>query len=434
MSEQQAAKPLGFWSCWSLSVGVMIGSGIFLLPTVLAPFGLLSFGGWLITGAGSILLALVFARLSSRTSRSGGPYVYAHEAFGDLTGFTIAWGYWISYWTAVPAVAIAFVGYLTVFIPQLSDNAVAQALTALGAIWTLTLINMRGLKEGGFVQLVMTLLKLIPLFAIIGLGLAAGQTANLPALNPSQGSPLAVLAATALLTMWAFVGFECATAPAGAVKDAQRVIPRAVLIGTITVTLVYLAATASVMLLVPADVLANSTSPFAEAARGLGAWGPTLITIGALISTAGSLNGNIFVSGQMPMAVALDGLAPRILTRLSKGGSPYVALVLSSTMGSLLLVANYSRGLIGAFTFLLMMSTVATLVPYFFSAAAELRFSLKSARGWAGVALLGALYALFAIVGSGLEVMAWGAVLFLAAIPIYFVLRSRRASLSAPQP
>jgi APA family basic amino acid/polyamine antiporter len=426
MSEDHSAKPLGFWSCWSLSVGVMIGSGIFLLPTVLAPYGLLSFGGWLITGAGSILLALVFAQLASRTTRSGGPYVYTQEAFGTLPGFVIAWGYWISYWTAVPAVAIAFVGYLTVFVPQLTDNPVAQAVTALGAIWTLTLINMRGLKEGGFVQLVMTLLKLIPLFAIIGLGLAAGQTANLPAFNPTNGSPIAVLAATALLTMWAFVGFESATAPAAAVKDAQRVIPRALLIGTITVTFIYLAATASVMLLVPADVLANSTSPFAEAARGFGAWGPTLITIGALISTAGSLNGNIFVSGQMPMAVALDGLAPRILTKLSKGGSPYIALLLSSTMGSLLLVANYSRGLIGAFTFLLMMSTLATLVPYLFSAAAELRFSLKSARGWAGVALLGGLYALFAIVGSGLEVMAWGAVLFLAGIPIYYTLRALR--------
>ena len=131
MSETGASKPLGFWSCWSLTVGCMIGSGVFLLPTLLAPYGLLSFGGWIIAGGGSIALALIFGRLAARTLSNGGPYAYARHAFGDLTGFLMGWAYWLSFLMGVPVVAIAFVGYLGVFIPALNDNAPAQALSAL---------------------------------------------------------------------------------------------------------------------------------------------------------------------------------------------------------------------------------------------------------------------------------------------------------------
>ncbi|ANP47628.1 amino acid permease [Candidatus Viadribacter manganicus] len=424
-------KPLGFWSCWSLTVGCMIGSGIFMLPTVLAPYGLISFGGWLLTGAGSILLALVFARLASRTTRSGGPYAYVHEAFGDVFGFANAWGYWASYWTGVPAIVIAFTGYLGVFIPALNGNPTAQAFTGLVLIWTLTLINIRGVRDSSVVQLAMTVLKLVPLFIIIALGAAVGTPENLPALNPQNTPIIPTIAATALLTMWAFVGIEVGAIPAGSCLDCQRTIPRAIVIGAITVTFVYLASTAAVMTLVPPEVLAHSTSPFADAARHLGDWGPTLIAAGALVSAVGSANGNIFVSGQLPMAVALDNLAPRILGVTNRGGAPYVSLIISSIIASIFLITNYSRGLIGAFTFLVMVSTVATLLPYFFSAAAELRHSWRSARGWAGVALLAALYSLFAIIGSGLEVMVWGTLMFLSGVPIYYLVRANK---SAPAP
>ena len=122
MSQDSTTKPLGFWSCWSLVVGCMIGSGVFMLPTLLAPYGLLSFGGWIVAGTGSIALALVFGRLASRTTCNGGPYAYARQAFGDFTGFLMAWVYWLSFWIGIPVVAIAFVGYLGVFVPALNDK------------------------------------------------------------------------------------------------------------------------------------------------------------------------------------------------------------------------------------------------------------------------------------------------------------------------
>lgn len=420
---QGARKPLGFWACWSLTVGVMIGSGVFTLPAVLAQYGTLSFGGWLLSGAGSILLALTIGRLASRTTRSGGPYVFTRDAFGEFLGFLIAWGYWSSYWIAIPAIALAFVGYLPVFAPVLADNTVAQALAGLALIWTLTVINIAGLREAGAMQLAMTVLKLVPLLAVIALAAFVGEPANLPPFNPGGAPLLATLATTALLTMWAFSGLEAGSMPAGDVRDPQRTIPRAVVSGAVLVTLVYLAATAAVMLLVPAGELARSTAPFSEAARAFGAWGPLLIAAGALAATAGALNGVIFVAGQLPMAAAIDRLAPGVLGRVSVGGSPYVALIVSSVLGSLLLAANYTRGLVSAFTFLSMMSTLAVLVPLLASAAAELRYSWRRARGWAAVALLAGLFCLFATAGSGLEVVAWGLALLLLGAPLYYLMR-----------
>ncbi|MBI1187842.1 MAG: amino acid permease, partial [Alphaproteobacteria bacterium] len=315
-------KRLGFWACWSLTVGVMIGSGVFTLPAVLAPYGLLSFAAWAITGLGAILIALTIARLAARTTRSGGPYVYARDAFGDLTGFLIAWGYWASYWIAIPAIALAFAGYLPVFIPALADNTIGQTLAALALIWALTFNAIAGVRAFALAQIAMTALKIAPLLVVIGLAAFAGAPSNLPAFNPSNAPVLPALAACMVLTMWAFSGLEAGCLPAGDVRDPARTIPRAVVIGTVTVTLIYLAATAAVMLLVPAERLANTTAPLAEAARALGPWGAAFIAAGALVSTAGALNGTIFIGGQMPMAVALDGLAPRALAQRNAGQAP----------------------------------------------------------------------------------------------------------------
>lgn len=422
------AKGLGFWGVWALTAGTMIGSGIFLLPTVLAPYGMISFSGWILTAGGSILIALTLGRLASRTDRPGGPYAYTHDAFGDLTGFLVAWGYWIAVVSATAAVAVAFVGYLTIFIPALSDSAFMQALVALALIWGLTLISITGSRSAGLTQLVTTVLKIIPLILIIGYAVFAGSADNLPEMNPTGANPLQALAATALLTMWAFAGLEVGVIPAGDVKDARRTIPRAVTFGVVTVAIIYIASTASVMSLLSPGDLQASTAPFAEAARGIGSWAPMLVAFGALISTAGSLNGNIFISGQMPMAVALDGLAPARLARRNAMGAPAFALVVSSLAGSILLVANYSGGLVRAFTFLLMMSTVFTLAPLLVSALAEFKQSWRTARGWAAIATLGALYSIFAILGSGLETLAWGVMLALAGLPIYVLIKRKKPS------
>lgn len=425
---QAPQRAIGFWGCWALAVGTMIGTGIFLLPASLAPFGLLSFVGWLLTAAGTILLVLAIGRLAGRTTRSGGLQVYVEDQFGRTAGFLTAWLYWVGCWTATPTMAIAFVGYLSPLASGLSNQPVLQQLIALALIWTLTLVSLRGAKEMSVVQIASVALKILPLAAIIGLALFKGDAANLPAFNPSGAPPLKALSQVAMLTMFAFIGFEIAALPADNVKDPQRTMPKAMIAAVLTVATIYIASVAAVMLLVPSATLQASSAPFADAARSLGSWGPVLVTLATLVSTAGVLNGNIFASGQVPMAAANDAMAPRALALLNKAGAPWVALVLGSVLGSILVPMNFSHGLKGALDFLLAMTTLTTLLPYAFCALAEIKASWRSARGWVLLSIVAGLYTLFAIFGSGREAIGWSLVLSLAGLPVYFLIRPRAAA------
>ncbi len=403
-----------------MSVGVMIGSGVFLLPAVLAPYGSISFWGWLVTSAGAILIALTLGRLAGRTTKTGGFYIYVQSAFGDLAGFAVAWSYWLSIIFAVAAISVAFAGYAGAVIPVLGSNALVQALVAVVIVWTLTAVNIKGVAEAATTQLVMTVLKIIPLLVIIVLGVVAGSADNIPPYNP-QNIPLhKALAATALLTMWAFIGLEAGAVAATDVIDPKRTIPRAIVFGTLTVAVIYIASTAAVMLLIPADVLAQSTAPFADAAQKLGPAGSMLIAVGALVSTAGSLNGNIFLSGQMPMAVANDKLAPTILQLKNTGGAPVAALLASSGLATLLIFLNYNSGLVAAFTFLISMSTLATLLPYALSALAEIKQSAATAKTWALIAMIALGYSVIAMAGAGIKTLVWGTALIIAGLPIFY--------------
>ena len=397
----------------------MIGSGIFLLPTVLAPYGWISLLGWLLTCSGTIVLSLVLARLAGTTDHAGGPYAYVKESFGDLAGFLIGWGYWVGVVFGVTAIAVGFAGYMGSVFPIFAANSLTQALVAAAGIGMLTWVNVKGVSEAATVQLVMTILKIIPLIVIIGLGIIYGDIDNFPAFNP-QGLPVTqALASTALLTMWAFIGIEAAVIATDDVENPKKTIPIAVVSAAVTVSCLYVGASIAIMFLVPSDVLALSESPFVDAASHMGTGGALLIGIGALISTAGALNGNIFVMGQMAMAVAADGLAPAVIAKKNRGGAPAGVLIVSSVFSTALLVLNFTEGLVGAFSFLISMSTLSILAPYGLSAVAEFKRSWLSAKGWAGVALLSVIYTLIAAAGSGWHVFFLGLGLFLLGIPLY---------------
>ena len=412
-------KKMGFWQCWGMSVGVMIGSGIFLLPTVLAPYGWISLLGWLLTCSGTIVLALVLARLAGTTDHAGGPYAYVRESFGDLAGFLIGWGYWVGVVFGVTAIAVGFAGYMGSIFPIFAANSLTQALVAAMGIGVLTWVNIKGISEAATVQLVLTILKIVPLTVIIGLGIAYGDIDNFPSFNPQQLSMAEALASTALLTMWAFIGIEAAVIPTGDVENPKKTVPIAVVSAALSVSFLYVGASIAIMFLVPSEVLAASESPFVDAASHMGPGGALLMGVGALISTAGALNGNIFVMGQMPMLVAADGLAPSVIAKKNKGGAPMVALMVSSVFSAALLVLNFTDGLVGAFSFLISMSTLSILAPYGLSAMAEFKRSWHSAKGWAGVALLSVIYTLIAAAGSGWYVFFLGVGLFLLGILLF---------------
>ncbi len=429
---------LGLLACASLVVGNMIGSGIFLLPSSLAPYGGISVVGWGITTLGALCLALVFARLASLVPRAGGPYAYTRAGFGDFAGFWVAWGYWISTWVGNAAIAVAMASYLRIFIPGLEGSTLLACAVAVAAVWALTWVNCRGIRTAGWMQVATTILKLVPLVSIALFGIFWMNAGHFVPFNRTGGSGFSAVSAVAALTLWSFLGLEAATIPADAVKRPARTIPRATVAGTLIVAAVYILGTVAVMGAVPPDLLENSGAPFADAARAMwGDWAYYFVGFGAVVSTFGALNGWILVQGQLPMAAARDGLFPDRFGRLSRAGVPAFGLVVSSLLITVLLGFNYSgsRGLVGIFNFAILLSTLSVLVPYAFCAMAELaiyaqdrqRFRPKRLVGSSVIAVFAFAYTIWAIYGSGAEAVLYGFLLLVAGIPVYVWLRRRQA-------
>jgi APA family basic amino acid/polyamine antiporter len=411
------ARPLGLWSATALVIGSMIGSGVFLLPASLAPFGAASLLGWGVTLCGAVLLALTFSRLSAKWPQTGGPYAFAREGFGETAAFVVAWSYWVSIWCANAAIAVAFSGSLGAIWPPLTATPLRAAGCALAALWVCSAVNLAGVRDAGRMQVLTTVLKLVPLLLFGGIALWFVDGSHYRPFNPS-GQPLRdAVQATVALTLWAFLGLEAATVPAGAIRDAQRTIPRATLLGTLLAGFATILACTAVLGLLPADVVRNSQAPMAEAARSL--WGPAAgigIAIVAAVSCFGALNGWVLVSAQVPYAAASDGLLPRRFTRLDKGGTPVFGVLVSSTLASVLVLSNYTHSLVQLFTFSILLSTAATLLPYVVSAAAWLR---RGDSGGRVVAALALVYSLYALVGTGRESLLWGGALIIAGLPIH---------------
>lgn len=425
MTDSPSTPPrvLGFWAAVSIVMGNMIGSGVFLLPASLAAYRGVSLIGWAISAAGAVMLALVFARLARAFPAAGGPYAYTRRAFGELPGFLVGWGYFFSIISTLPALAVAFVGYLDPFLPTLVRTPSYAAALAICIIWFMVGVNVAGVAAAGRLQIVTTALKILPL-AVVGVGgmlLATENPFTMP--DPTAGASLGgQIIATMALTLWAFLGLECATIPAGSVREPARTIPRATIVGTLLSAAIYIISTVGVMSLLPADTLGASTAPFADAAqRLLGGNAGQLVALGAAISCAGALNGWVLMAGHFPMAVAQDGLLPSLFAKLSPRGTPTRGVIVAGVLGSLLVGMNYSRGLVDLFTFIILLATLSTLVPYVFCSLAV--WLMPNAPRPAGIAAvvsaLAFLYAMFAIAGAGVEAVFYGFLWLLAGLPVY---------------
>ena len=431
----EAARPqlIGYWMCVALVVGNSIGSGVFLLPASLAPFGLNSVLAWGFTACGAILLAIVFARLSRAFPAAGGPYAYVQLAFGPFTAFIVAWGYWISIWVGNAAIATGAVSYLTPLLPWIASVPGASAAVTLFFLWLLSFVNWYGIRASGWVQSVTTVLKVMPLLAIAGLGLFSVRADTVAA---AAGIPLSLRATTAAatLTLWALLGLESATIPADKVRDPSRTIPRATLVGTVVTALICIVACTTVLLLVPPDRLAQSNAPFVDLAAQF--WGNTagkLLAVFAAISGFGALNGWILLQGELPHAMAKTGVFPRVFARVSAHGTPGFAIFFSSALVTGLILMNYQKSMVGIFTFMILLSTTACLVLYALCSLALLRLQWTGQLAGAGkgtvpLAIVGAVaaaYSLWAIAGAGAEAVKWGAVLLALGAPLYLFVRQK---------
>ena len=433
----QMKRTLGMWMATALVVGNMIGSGIFLLPASLAAeAGPVSILGWVFTGAGAILLAMVFANLGRAFPKTGGPYAYSRRAFGDFVGFQTAWGYWIAAWVGNAAITYAFVSYLGVFWTDLQTNNVLAATVGIATVWLLTGINIAGVRQSGMVQLVTTVLKFVPLAVIALIGIFFVNTDNFTPFSP-YGSTWSGLSIAATLTLWAFIGLETATVPADEVKNPTKTLPRATVLGTSITTLVYILATIAIMGVVSTSALAESSSPFALAASEIfgGGWGKVVAAI-AMISAFGCLNGWTLVTARVSMAAANDGLFPKRFAKVhGERKTPVFGLVVAGIFISILMVMQYNASLVDQFTFVLLLATLTTLVPYAYSAGAQLHMMFSDRELFSGrklfrdavVASLALAFSIWAIYGAGYEVIAKGFLLLMFGVPVYVYMKYQRS-------
>ncbi|MFT4568942.1 MAG: APA family basic amino acid/polyamine antiporter [Saprospiraceae bacterium] len=426
---QETKNKVGQWTSTSLVLGNMVGSGIFLLPAALGAYGGISIIGWIISSLGALLLAKVFASLSRMIPYSGGPYVYTRVGFGDFSAFLVAWGYWISILCTNAAITVAMLGYLAVFFPILEETPLLSITIGVGVIWLLTWVNNRGIKSAGYLQLVTTILKIIPLLLITIVGLFFFHAEHFIPFNISASSSWDAILQTTTLTLFAYLGVECATIPAEQVNDAKVTIPRATWIGTILAILIYMLGSISIMGVLSPEELQASSAPFADAANLI--WGSGaryFVALGAVISTFGALNGWIMMQGQIPMAAARDNVFPSFFAKTNESATPVAGIILSSVLVTLLLITNYTKGLNKAFEFMILLSTLTVLVPYLFSSATYMimanKKGVKLYRNWSIWLGLGAFcFSLFAVIGSGQEVVFYGFIMLMIGIPFYVLIK-----------
>jgi len=406
----------------------MVGSGLFMLPVALAFYGGISLVGWLISGVGAFFLALVFGWLSKLMPvANGGPYAYSRAGLGDFAGFLVAWGYWISIWCTNAAVAIAFVSYLSTFFPILAANSLAAVTTGLTAIWFLTWINTRGIREAAFVQVLTTILKLTPLLLISVAGLFFINTDHFSPFNISSENNWQAIVSCSTLTLFAFLGLESATIPSGDTAQPEKTVAKATLAGTLIVTLVYILGTVSVMGIIEPAQLQHSNAPFADAASAL--WGEQAkfwVSLGAIVATFGALNGWILIQGQIPAAAAVDRLMPAYFGNKNKRGVPAFSIVIGSVLVSVLMGMNFSRTLADTYKFVILLSTLTSLLAFLFSMASYVIIGSQKkvlTHTRLAVALLAFLFSLWAVIGSGQESVFWGFVLLMGGVPFYVLMK-----------
>jgi APA family basic amino acid/polyamine antiporter len=405
-----------------------------------------------LTTVGALVLALLFAALSRRLPADGGPYAYARAAFGNRLGFANAWSYWITAWAGNAAIAVGWVLYVEHFI-NTGHNKVVSVLLVLIGLWIPAVINLSGVKNMGSVQAVTTVIKFVVLAFISTVGLFFISTANYTPWNVSKESTIAAIGGGMAIALFSYIGVETVSVAAAKVRNPDRNIPRATVLGTLAVAVVYMLSLTAVFGIVPTAKLASGSVPYSDAVNAMfgGTWAGNVMAIAVIISGFGALNGWIMISAEMPLAAAKDGLFPERFKRLSKNGVPAFGVVVSGLLSSVAVIVNY-LGSNGAtvFTTLILMTGITAAIPYGFSALAQLKWRWADQRELQTprfardmiVAVLALVFSILFIVYSrntGQSFWVYWAPYFLAAgalllgIPVYIAGR-HRMSQPAPVP
>jgi len=458
-------KTLGFWVLTALVVGNMVGSGIFMLPRSLAeaasPAGTVL--AWAVTGFGVLMLALVFGNLALRKPElNGGPQIYAKELFPNspalslLSGFMSSWGYWIGNIAGFVAVITTFASYLSTFFPIMNS---ASVLLSIGSfeltighslnfvvcsllLWGTHFLALRGIEGAGRLNLIATATKVIGFALFIIIALFAFQSSTMGQFAAAHidaegrsASLLSQINAAAVVTLWAFIGVESATVFAARAKRKKDV-SRATFAGLLIAIVLYVGISILTMGLLPKEQLMQSQNPLVDAMTAvLGPYGGYLLAALGLISLIGSTIGWVLLSAEVPYEAAKQRVFLQPFKRENEKGMPKLSLWISNALGQLLIFSTISGSISQAFDFIIVVATLAYLVPYLIASVYQLKLTLTG-EGYAKarerrtdgiVAVLATVYSAW-VVYAGMgdwKTFGFGVLLLASGILFYPLLRKQ---------
>ena len=416
----------------ALGIGSMIGGGIFGLPQQMAraaaPGPLII--GWFITGVGMLMLAFVYQRLAiSRPEINAGVYGYARAGFGDLVGFSSAWGYWLSAWIGNVGYIVLLMASLGVFLPGFGDGNTALAIGVASVVmWMYHVLILRGIREAAIINFIVTVGKILPLIVFIIIGLFAfkldifahefwGSGAGV-----GIGDVLSQVKGMMLVTVWVFIGVEGASVFSERARTRADV-GRATILGFLSVLALLLAVNVLSYGIVPRSELAKFGDPslagVLEAA--VGPWGAKFIALGLIVSLVGALLSWFLMLAEIVRVPAQEGLMPSFLGRENAKAVPVNALWLTMGLVQLFLIWTYFNA--STYTRLISLASALILPPYLLSALFQVLVSLKGGTKVKAfdlvVGVLGSAYGLWLLYAAGLVYLLYTAIFYVLGLPFY---------------
>ena len=416
---EPASRMLGKWMSAAMVVGTMVGSGIYLLPTTLAPYGYNLVIAFLLTGFGTMCLAYCLARLAAVIP--GGPFAYVTQAFGETAAFLTLWSYVVSQITGVAGVAVAVAGALGHVWPAVAAGPGLIAV-ALGSIAILTVVNLGGARSAGVLQVIATLIKIVPLLAVVlFVAVRFGTGQPVEQLEPTAIGIAPITIAGALM-LFSLTGFEAAAVTANVTRDSTSTVPVATIAGTGFTAVIYLLSTVATLMLLPSAIAAKSGAPFADAiAPILGQVAGMVVAIIAAISAFGTANALLLFAAEISRTIAGARDLPAIFRKTNSVGAPSGAVLICAGIAALLVLASSSKNFVALYVFITLVSTVAALVLYAVCAAAAIKLRVTGRAPI--IAIIAVLYSLAMFVGAGLEATLWGLGVALAGLPVRLISR-----------
>lgn len=417
MTRDRQGRLLGPWTTLALVIGGVVGSGIFYLPIALSPLGGSVPFGWLISGIGVMALAYCSSRIVSPDG--GGLQAYVENELGPTAGFIVTWMTWCASWVGVPAVALASAG-LARMAPGLTDHLIALSFVIIAV---LALVNLLGVRATGDFAVVTVLIKIVPMVAVVAivatLGLTGGPVQPIDVPPPSLGN----IATASALCLFALTGFEFAMSPVGKIRNPERNLVRALILGLAGIVIAYLLTTLSLSLIFPNSQIAKSITPFPDAIGVYwGSGAATIATLAITVSALGGLNAALLGAGEMLFSMSLRSNMPRFFSRTNRFNAPYAAQLASIALSCLLLALNSSKETTQLFGFITILASDAVLYLY---AAAAIAAAIKDRNPLTTLAAAtGLAFVLFAFYGSGLESFLLSLGLMVAG-GLIFVMRKR---------